>query len=94
MTFLWLELTAEETATIASMRGQLRTAGYPKTYPVDRATFEIIENYYKRVQASEIARWRAAGEPEDWPNPLWMTWTKTGRGLQFKGCELVEQEGT
>lgn len=86
---LMIDLTPEETATITRLRAELHAAGYPAIYPVDRASFQIIEDYYQRAQREEVAAWRAAGEPDDWPNPLWLTWTKTGQGLQFKGCELV-----
>lgn len=89
ITFIETELLPEEIATIKRLRAELLIAGYPRIYYVDVATFEIIENYYKRVQNEEIVRWQKAGEPDNWPNPLWLTWTKTGEGLQFKGCELM-----
>jgi hypothetical protein len=89
VTFVDTELLPEETATITRLRAELLAAGWPRIYDVDVATFEIIENYYRRIQNEELVRWQNAGEPPNWPHPLWLTWTKTGKGLQFKGCELM-----
>ncbi len=75
MSLLYAPITDHEETVMTRLNRELAAAGYPREYPVDMDTLQVIENYYARLQRLE---------PEGW-----YTWTRTGKGIFYRNCELT-----
>lgn len=86
------ELTPDEVETITRLRAVLAEAKYPSMFRVSVRDLDIVNDYFRKIQARNIAEWEDAGRPDDWPNPLWIRYCGPHMGLMFKGVELLPEE--
>lgn len=91
MSFIDPALTPDEIETMTRLRAALAAAKYPKTFRVPVRDLDIVDGYFSKIQARNVAEWKAAGSPQDWPNPLWVMWCGPNMGPMLKGVELLPE---
>lgn len=84
------ELTPDEVETITRLRAVLAEAKYPATFRVSVRDLDIVDDYFRKIQARNIAEWEAAGSPDVWPSLS--PWCGPNFGTMFKGVELLPEE--
>lgn len=84
-----LQPTREEAIVLNRLRAEFAAARFPAVYRVTRRDLETVENYLQRAQKDSYERYCAAGQPDDWPDPL-VTYCGPNFGPMFKNVELLE----
>lgn len=73
-----IEMSVREQEAFERLRTVVSEAGYPRTMGVNRADFEVYEDYCHRMD-------------REFPEKGVRLWTRDGIGLLFKNVEICPQ---